>query len=95
MDTPSRPRAPYWAAAFPLVLSVGQVVFASAPMFMLWIGAGLSLAVFLVLWFGAIWLQRARPQFGKAVVIRAWQAPVLWVPVAVAIVILLFYGFSA
>ena len=91
----ARPYPPYLAAAVPFLLSGGQVLFVSAPLLVLWIGIALSVAVFAVLWAGAIWLQRAKPRFGKAVPLRVWQAPVVWLPVLIAIVILLFYGHSA
>ena len=90
MSIPSPPRASYLAAASSLVLPVWQVLFESAPLFMLWIGVGLSVAVFLVLWLRVIWLQ-----YGKTVVMRPWQVPVLWITVAVAAYMMLFFSFRA
>lgn len=94
MDSPSSIRTPYYVATFPFLVSIGQVLLASAPLSTLWVGAGMSVLVALLLWAGTAWLRRARPRFGKAVALRLWQAPVLWVPVVLAVVVVLFLGFT-
>jgi len=93
MDTQETPRIrpPWLAALLPLALTAGQVLLESAPRIMLGIGLGLSVAVLVLWWAGARWLQRTRPQLGHAQPLRLWQAPVLWVPLVGAVAVVLLH----
>jgi|GEM_PF-3721851 len=93
MDTQESPRIrpPWLAALMPLALTVGQVLVGSAPKIMIGVGLGLSLAVLVLWWAGSRWLQRARPHLGQTEPLRLWQAPVLWVPLVGAVVVILLH----
>ena len=88
------PRPAYFVAtvATPVVFAVLQVLFGSAPVVTIWFGLGMSIVLFLLfrLLLGFSPLGRRRLHFGRSAPLKFWQAPVLWLPVVVVVVTIVF-----
>jgi hypothetical protein len=84
-------------AANPIVFAVLIVLFHQAPATFLWFGLGLSIVALLLvrLLSGFAILGQRRLRFGSSKPLHVWQTPVLWVPVAVAAVLMVFWWFVA
>lgn len=81
------PRSAYGAAIGPLGVAALQVFVGHESPWLLAVGIALALLVLLALWA----LDRAAPRLGQARRLRIWQAPVVWIPVLLVVVVVWFY----
>lgn len=95
MDERSKRRFSYVVASFPLVATVLQVAFGTAPVAMLWFGAAMAVVAFLLFRFlaGIRTFKPGMLQFGRSSTLRLWQAPVVWVPIVVTVAAVVFLGY--
>ncbi len=94
MDEKRKRQYSYLVASLPLVITGLQVLLGSAPVVMLFFGACLGVVAFVLFRFlSGIRVFTPGPlHFGKARTLRAWQAPALWVLVAVTVGAVIFVG---
>lgn len=81
------PRSVYGAALAPLVFVAIQVFVAHQSPWLFGVGIAFALLVLAALWA----LNWAAPRLGHAHRLRLWQAPVVWVPVLLVLLIAWFY----
>ncbi|MDA3915247.1 hypothetical protein [Oleiagrimonas sp.] len=84
-------------ASMPVVFALLLVLFQQAPPSFLWFGLGLSIVALLLvrLLSGFAFFGRRRLHFGSSKPLRVWQTPILWMPVAIVAIFLVFRWFVA
>ncbi len=92
MDEKAKRRYSYVVAALPVAIAGLQIVLGSAPLVTLAFGAAMGVVAFVLFRFlsGVRVFARGRLRFGQDRALRAWQAPVLWVPVLVIVGMVVF-----
>ena len=87
MDEKAMRRCSYIVASFPILVTCFQVLLGLTPVVMLAFGACMSVVAFVMFRFlsGLRIFRPGRLSFGKAPVLRIWQAPAVWLSVVVTV----------
>lgn len=92
MDEQRKRQYAYLVALPPLMITTMQVMLGHAPLAMLAFGAAVAVVAFVLFRFlsGIRVFAPGRRLFGVARELRGWQAPALWIPVAVSVGAVIF-----